>query len=373
LLANIPATQLRSADFNTTAPVGAGPFAWQALQANTNTDPSKSLSLIALKPFNNYAGGEPKLSGFVLHAYGSEDQLVDAFQRRDVNAMAGLDSVPSKVVHASDVTINNFSSTAAVMTFFKTSSGVLSDAQVRQALIQGADTNTIMKKLGYITKPVKEPFLLGQLGYDAAYEQSTYKPTAANATLDAAGWLRGANGIRSKDGQPLTFHLYAEGTPENRRTIQLLSDGWKRLGIDVVPVVQNLTDFQTTLEFHTYDALLYGVSIGVDPDVYAYWDSSQADPRSSTRLNFSEYKSTTADSALESGRTRLNTTLRTIKYKPFLQAWQTDAPALGLYQPRFIYITRGQVYGLNEHTLNTDSDRYESISEWKIHTAKITN
>jgi peptide/nickel transport system substrate-binding protein len=179
--------------------------------------------------------------------------------------------------------------------------------------------------------------------------------------------------MRSKNGQALAFHLYAEDTPENRRTAKLLSADWAKLGVNVTPVIQNLTDFQTTLEFHTYDALLYGISIGVDPDVYAYWDSSQADIRSNSRLNFSEYKSATADSALESGRTRLDTALRTVKYRAFLQAWQTDAPALGLYQPRFLYITRSQVYGLNEHTLNTDSDRYESISEWQIHTAKVTN
>jgi peptide/nickel transport system substrate-binding protein len=137
--------------------------------------------------------------------------------------------------------------------------------------------------------------------------------------------------------------------------------------------LQPLADFQTTLEFHTYDALLYGVSIGVDPDVYAYWDSSQADIRSTSRLNFSEYKSATADAALESGRTRLDPNLRTIKYKPFLQAWQTDAPALGLYQPRFLYITRGTVYNLTDHTLNTDADRYNSIAKWEIHTKKITD
>ena len=43
----------------------------------------------------------------------------------------------------------------------------------------------------------------------------------------------------------------------------------------------------------------------LDPDVFAYWHSSQADIRAASRLNFSEYKSATADKALESGRTGL--------------------------------------------------------------------
>ena len=373
ILASVPAAQLRSNAFNTTQPVGAGPFAWQAIQSNGTTDPDKAVSLIALKPFEGYAGGKPKLSGFVLHAYGSKEQMIDAFKKRDINAMAGLDDVPNGMSKANDVTITSFPSTAAVMSFFKTSSGVLADAQVRQALVQGADVPDLISKLDYPAKPVKEPVLLGQLGYDPKYAQAAYNPSGAEAILDKAGWVMGAHGVRTKGGQALSFRIYAEDTTENRLVSRQLAKDWAAIGAEVTPVLQSLADFQTTLEFHTYDALLYGISIGADPDVYAYWDSSQADIRSQTRLNFSEYKSATADAALESGRTRLNPQLRTIKYAPFLQAWQTDAPALGLYQPRFLYITRGNVYNLPTHTLNVDADRYSSVSSWEIHTTKVTN
>ena len=373
ILANVPAAELRSDSFNTTKPIGAGPFAWQAIQVGTNTDPDKVVDLIALQPFANYAGGAPKLSGFVLHAFGSQQQMISAFERRDINAMAGLDSLPAKLKKASGVSTVSFPSTAAVMSFFKTSSGVLADQQVRQALVQGSDTAAVLNNLSYGTRPVREPFLIGQLGYNRDFQQAGYNPTAANAILDQAGWVRSQNGMRSKAGQPLAFQLYAEETSENRHTADILVRNWRALGANVTPVLQSLTDFQTTLEFHNYDALLYGVSIGIDPDVFAYWDSSQANILSNTRINFSEYKSTVADASLEAGRTRLDPVLRTIKYKPFLQAWQNDAPALGLYQPRFLYVTRGTVYGLSEHTLNVDTDRYNSVADWEIRTTKVTN
>jgi peptide/nickel transport system substrate-binding protein len=373
ILDKVPAAQLRSDAFNTTQPVGAGPFAWQAFENSTNTDPDKLVSLVALKPFDHYAHGKPKLDGFVLHTFGSKGQMIEAFQKRDINAMTGLDRVPTQFAKSKDVTATSFNSTAAVMSFFRTSSGVLADTQVRQAMVQGADTVGVLQQLGYPTRPVNEPLLATQLGYDPKFKQASYNPTVANELLDKAGWTRGSNGKRSKAGQPLAFRLYAEDTPENSRTARLLAKDWAALGADVTPVLQQLTDFQTTLEFHTYDALLYGISIGVDPDVYAYWDSSQADIRSNSRLNFSEYKSAVADAALESGRTRLDPALRVIKYKPFLQAWQADAPALGLYQPRFLYITRGTVYGLDDHTINTDADRYDSVANWQIHTTRVTN
>jgi peptide/nickel transport system substrate-binding protein len=136
--------------------------------------------------------------------------------------------------------------------------------------------------------------------------------------------------------------------------------------------LQASSDIQAVLSFHSYDALLYGVAIGVDPDVFAYWHSSQADPRADTRLNFSEYRSATADNSLEAGRTRSNPTIRAIKYKAFLQAWRQDAPALGLYQPRFLYMTRGQLFNFTPTVMNTDIDRYANVQNWMIRQAKVS-
>lgn len=371
ILKDVPDSQLRANDFNTVQPVGAGPFAWQAIQSSTGVNPDNSLSLIALKPFARYNGGAPKLDGFVLHVFGSQNAMVGAFKSRQIYAMAGLDSIPAGISTSNN--IMSFNSTSAEFAFFKTDDGVLADTTVRKALIEGVDTNAIINNLGYTTWPVREPLLIGQLGYNSKYQQSSYNLAAANALLDSDGWVRGSNGMRSKGGQQLAFSLYALDTPEDDQTVHELVQYWSELGAQVTPVTQSATDFQSTLEFHTYDVLLNNISIGVDPDVYAYWDSSQADVRSTSQLNFSDYKNSTADESLEEGRTRIDPALRVIKYQPFLQAWQSDAPALGLYQPRILYITRGPVYGLTNHALNVDSDRYDSAADWEIRTVNITD
>jgi peptide/nickel transport system substrate-binding protein len=118
--------------------------------------------------------------------------------------------------------------------------------------------------------------------------------------------------------------------------------------------------------------VLHGITIGGDPDVFVYWDSSQTDIRSANRLNFSEYKSSSSDEALQAGRSTIDPKLRAIKYHAFLTNWKTDAPAMGLYQPRFLYITRGDVYGLNDHSINTGIGRFSNVSDWMIRTAGIT-
>lgn len=371
ILGTVPVDKLRANDFNTIKPVGAGPFAWRTLEVGSVG--SKTSTIIALEPFNHYTGGQPKLAGFVIRAYGDTPSAIAAYKHREVQALAGFTNLPTELATRSDVHTYTFGSTVAQMAFFKTSSGVLADTDVRRALVQATDTAAILKGLSYQTKPVWEPFLIGQLGYDPAYRQASYNVHAAKTALQTAGWLPAAHGIRAKNGQQLAFALYAEDTPENTRVAKQLAADWRAVGADVTLTLQQTSDFQTTLSLHTYDAVLYGISIGTDPDVFAYWDSRQADVRATNRLNFSEYRSAPADAALEAGRTRLDTDLRTVKYRPFLQAWQSDAPAVGLYQPRFLYITRTPVYGLDEHTLNVETDRYSSVAHWQILTAKVTD
>jgi len=372
VLAKTPAVDMRAADFNTVKPVGAGPFAWNAIQV-AGGDPSTAQEQIALKPFSDYANGRPKLQEFVVHAYASQPQLVAAFKTGQLTAVEGLNELPPELQKLPEADVHNLLLRAATMVFFKTSSGVLADAQVRSALVGAADVPTIIKKLGYPTHAVREPFLAGQLGYDPSLTQAGFNLKGAQQTLDADGWTLAANGKRTKNGQSLSFTLSAANTPEYARVARQLVAQWKQLGVDVHLELQDPADFQTTLSYHGYDAVLYGISIGNDPDVFVYWDSSQADVRSANRLNLSEYKNTTADTSLEAGRTRLDPALRTLKYKPFLQAWRQDNPALGLYQPRLLYLTNGQVAGLTEQPISTAADRFENVQNWEIRQARVTN
>lgn len=371
LLAKVPADQLRADTFNTTAPVGAGPFMWDNLQLGSAASLGDATTLISLKAFENYAGGRPKLEGFVLHVYDAEEQLVAAYQKRSIEAIAGLKNIPETLENDKSLSAQRFNTSAATMLFFKTSEGVLADANVRKALVLATNKQKIIEELGGGLRPVNGPFLLGQIGYAKEYAQPKYDPLLANTVLEQAGWVKGKNGIRVKNNQPLSFLVVAEDTKDNQKTMKLIKDLWKGVGVDLQVILQPITDFQSTVETHSYTAVLYRISIGADPDVYAFWSSTQADPRSNNRLNFSEYKSAIADAALEGGRTRQDPLVRAQKYKPFMKAWQEDAPAVGLYQPVALYLTRGQISGLNEHTINTDADRYYSVTDWAVKTGYL--
>jgi peptide/nickel transport system substrate-binding protein len=372
LLASVAASDLRSAAFNTSKPIGSGPFEWDGIQVENGSNVSGEEVQIALKPFSSYAGGTPKLDQFMVQVYPTQAELVSAFKSKNITAMEAVTPPSAKVQDKSGVIRHNFILRAANMVFFKTSAGVLSDQAVRAALVQGVNVPQIISTLGYKTTEVNEPLLQGQLAYNGAYAQSSYNFTAASQALTKDGWIASAGGIRYKADKPLSFTLTAEDNYEDQMVTNELKTYWKKLGIQFTVQLLDSADFQSALSYHDYDAVMASIDIGKDPDVFVYWDSSQADVRSASRLNFSEFDNGEADESLEAGRTRLEPALRVIKYQPFLQAWQQQAPALGLYQPRLLYLTHGRVAGLTATTLSTATDRFNNVQNWEIREAKVT-
>ena len=365
ILGKTPVTQLRSVSFDTANPVGSGPFSWKAIEV-TGNDGDKREERVALAPNPYYAGGKPKLDGFIIRAFHNQEALINSFNKQELDGVVGFNRLPDQIAQKSAVRQYSFPLSSQTMVFLKVNAGPLADPKVRKALVMATDAPNIISGLGYPAQLVDEPILRSQPGYVKPLGQFGFNVAEANQLLDGAGWVKGSDGIRHKDGQPLTFRLLTESTPEYAYVTGKLQKSWRSVGVDAQFTLQSASDLQTALAFHTYDALLYGISVGVDPDVLAYWHSSQADIRSANRLNFSEYKSDVADKALAAGRTRTDASLRAIKYRPFLEAWRNDAPAIGLYQPRFLYVTRQSVAGLNEHTINTPIDHYDNVQNWMI-------
>lgn len=372
LLKNIPAAGMRSAPFNA-APVGSGPFAWKFVEVlgSPTTDRQQRISMAA---FNGYAGGRSKLDGFNLITFSDEKLLVSAFKKKQINAMSGLESIPGELAKDKSVQLYATPLTSAVMAFFKTSRGVLKDINVRRALVEGVERQALANITGRPTQLVDGPLLRGQLGYNPQLTQVGYNYDQANQLLDQAGWLRGDNNLRTKNGQFLELSLRSQDSEEYSLTTQYLQQQWEKLGIKANVTYYSGEDLQSqVIGGHDYDILVYGISIGADPDVFAYWDSSQASISSQGHSNLSEYKSPVADEALQSGRSRTDNAVRIVKYKAFLTAWTAEAPALGLYQPNYIYITRGPVFGYDRHADNSASDRFYNVENWMIRQKHQTN
>jgi peptide/nickel transport system substrate-binding protein len=59
-----------------------------------------------------------------------------------------------------------------------------------------------------------------------------YDPTRANALLDQAGWKRGADGIRAKNGVKLDLRVGAQdGRPDTDAQLALIQADWRLIGV----------------------------------------------------------------------------------------------------------------------------------------------
>jgi peptide/nickel transport system substrate-binding protein len=361
ILESTPVFQLRTSNFNFQPTVSSGPFSFKEARTFGNHQE------IQLVRNAHYYGGTVEPDTFIVDAYSSYDNAVAAFKNHEISALGGVQPTDVQDLRkTSDVKVDNAPLMHETFAFFRTTQGVLSDKLVRQALSLATDKPALVKMLGGTVAQANLPLLPGQLGYDKTLDVATFDVQKAGNLLDQAGWRKAPGGIRKKDGQTLQLNLVASSNEEYPQIAGALQHQWQSLGVIVKTNLIRPADFQQNILIpHSYDILLYELALGQDPDVYAYWHSSQASEKG---LNLSEYRSQIADDSLEGGRSRTSPALRAAKYHAFLQQWVADTPAVALYQPSYSYAFRSSVSGFQPRTLVDPVDRFDNITDWSAAT-----
>lgn len=110
---------------------------------------------------------------------------------------------------------------------------LVSDVRVRQALLHGTHAQQIVDTLFSPNYPVATSVVATTAaGYVDLRDQLKYDPVLANQLLDEAGWKKGSNGIREKEGKALNLTIYESlPQPQNKEVLQLVAQQWKQLGV----------------------------------------------------------------------------------------------------------------------------------------------
>ncbi len=362
VLSKIEPNSLRENMFSN-SPVGSGPFKLRLLQ---DVDIANGLKVVHLERNANYYGGPAKVEFFQVHVYSKQDQIVRALSTGEVNSAADLSSSNIKQIDSKRYKIDATPIKSGVYALFNTTRGALQDKAVRRALQSGTNVSAIINQLPAGTPRLDLPFINGQLTGDVP-QAPAYDKANAKKLLDDAGWQLDASGHRVKNGQNLKLSVVTIKDDDYERALETLAGQWRDLGIQVDTVVINPNDTTTravreTLQSRNYDVLIYQLTIGADPDVYAYWHSSQANPLG---LNLSNYSDAIADDALVSARSRLEPGLRNAKYITFSKQWLADVPAIGLYQSVAYYATSHHDQSYNDKNVFVSQfDRYQDVLYW---------
>jgi peptide/nickel transport system substrate-binding protein len=364
VLGQVTAGAIRENTFSR-SPVGSGPFSFSLLQT---IDDARERKVVHMTAFNKYYGGSPLVSRFEIHTYDTQDAVTTALRTGEVNAASGLSGTDVSQIDTANYAVASKPVNSGVYALFNTTTPILKDKAVRQALEVGTDTTAVRKSLPIAVPSLTLPFINGQVTGADVPHPAPYDATKAGQMLDSDGWvLKGS--VREKAGQRLSLNVVTTKNSQYEKALESLAGQWRKLGVEVNTNIINTTDptanfVQGILQPRSYDVLLYELFIGADPDVYAYWHSSQV---GTSGYNFSDYSNKIADDALASARSRLEPELRNAKYKAFARQWVDDVPAIGLYQPVAEYV-------YNKHVTSVDSnatwisayDRYDNILDWSV-------
>ena len=364
LLKDVAPTNVRESAYSL-SPVGSGPFQFRRLQ---EADTLSRYRVAHMSAYEKYYDGAPKLSRFELNAYPDEASLLRAINLGEVSgatdvSVKALRDITNKQVKATPQAL-----ASGVYLLLNTRNPVLSDVKVRRALQSATDTGAIRKALGGGVLPLDGPMLSNLVSGDDVAHVPEIDLKKSATLLDEAGWkLSGSS--RVKDGVTLEFTITTTKDKEFEEVLKLISDQWQKIGVrvkvDVIDTSNAASSFvQNVIQGRNFDILLYKLVIGADPDVFAYWHSSQT---SATGRNLSNYSSPLADASLSSARARLEPDLRNAKYKQFVKQWIDDAPAIALYQPVIEYVTAPNVSSVSEGGhLVTGVDRYANVQYWTV-------
>ncbi|TCB98506.1 ABC transporter substrate-binding protein [Micromonospora zingiberis] len=243
---------------------------------------------------------------------------------------------------------------------------VTGDVAVRRALHAAVDRAAMVDGvLGGAGEPAYGPVPPSSEFADPAVAGTpTADPATATATLDAAGWRPGPDGIRVKDGTRAAFSLMYPAADSLRKELALaVTADAKKIGIAITP--EGLTWDAITPRMKS-DALIMGYGTPYDPDFVSY-KLFHSDFAGQGFFNPGSYASQVTDRALRDGRAEADPARRRAAYATFQQQLATDVPWVFLTYLEHTYVLRDSVDGVVARVEPHEHDVANSIW-WNIHT-----
>lgn len=348
-------------------PVGSGPYTFKSL----TKDSTGNIVLYKLAANDQFYAGRPHIDELDFRFYNSEDDLIAAFNKNEVDDLSYVSGVnTSKLRFPARVALERLKTPSYFATFFnQTQSKALSDKNVRLALNMATDRvsiiNTALGGAGFL---INSPMLGGILDINPNIKSYDYSPEQAKAVLKAGGWTPDTDGVLTHGkGNRLEIRITTSDWSELATVAQLLKTQWEAVGAKVTVESLPITSLQQSINDRSYQALLFGVVMTPDPDPFPIWHSSQ---REGQGRNFALYSNPTADKLLEDARATLDPIERAQKYDEFQNILIDDIPAVFLYSPHYLYGLSHNVQGFTTTLIATPSDRFADVVHWYLNTSR---
>ena len=193
---------------------------------------------------------------------------------------------------------------------------------------------------------------------NADVEKYSYDPAKAQAALEAAGWVKNADGIYEKDGDALSFTINCgQGDQVRIDMANICAQNLNEIGADVTVAVPAEVDWAGQ------DAYLIGWGSPFDPDDHTYKVFG-----TDKGANYSSYSNAEVDSLLQQARQLENGAERTDLYKQFQEELAADPAYTFIAYIDAIYAGNSNITGMSEDQIlgHHGVGIFWNIYEWEI-------
>ena len=227
---------------------------------------------------------------------------------------------------------------------FNTSRVPIDDVRIRRAIAMSIDRNAISRKitLGYypVTDMIQPQF---SWAFDPSVREPFYDPAAADRLFDAAGWTRGAGGIRQRDGVPL--HLVYVQFPETATGVRVataVQAALRERGVDIT--IKSTSNAQLflprtgVLATGAFDLAYVPWTMGADPD-----DSSVLSCGAPS--NYMRWCDARVDRLERAALSATQNSVRKRLYATIARIVAAQVPVLYLFNADYVYAYRKRLAG----------------------------
>lgn len=389
------------AEFNL-KPIGSGPYKFKSLIKNKNGEVKEYI----LEINEAYYESKPFISTVSFKFYFDSSSAIKALNDNSVDGISYLSFNDRKNLFAKSSLVFNYLHQPQLEAVFfnKKNNELLAEKNIRLALDQAINRQAIIDEVFQgQAREVVGPILEDNPAFNSEIKKTEYSPEAAEKLLSEEGFIKIVvnsddldNPTRELEGIPVsdfiskasdkevdavgtwlvkkgnkknpvnTFFVISltyPNTVDSSLVAGKIQEAWQAIGVktSLNPLSSSQISSQVALE-KNFEALLFGENLGADPDVYAFWHSSQIDGG----LNIASYSNEKADKLLEDARLEVDENSRLEKYRNFQELVKSDEGAIFLFSPNYLYLQVKKLHGFNGTTIIEPSNRFSSITNWYL-------
>src|SRR5256714_237702 len=344
VLGSMSAKEINTADFNTAPSVVNGAFKFVKWDKGQQ---------VTLARNDSYWAGAPNLDSYVYKVLPDSVAVTNQLKTGEID-IGPVDPGQFDALKTTDtVALTEFPT--PTFTFYaynlnpSTNAGKLfADKAVRQALLLAVNRQQILTSVffghGSVANSVEPP--TSWTYKDKPKVLYSFDKAKAESMLDAAGWVKGSDGIRAKGDLKLKFTMITNaGNKQRESMLSVMQQSWHDIGVEATPsLIQFPQLVSQIVSIRTFDVFLVGFNWTVDPDEAPLFHSRNTVAGGFTGADF---KNDQVDQILDQALSTLDRNKRKELYGQFQDIMSDQVPS-----PVLLFNTG--IWGVNKRVQGTD-------------------